>query len=216
MIKLRRIEKSVKSRLRIEKRAVACLKNMAHRLGLNDRQVELALEILKKLLKKYGTGIDRRDISSYKIAAAATLYAVLVHNLPISPREIVDQFQKSGHKISTSELFRILTESLGKVVNTTSQRVRTYIEYIISKLQIDPTLRMSLLKTCNEVIMKIPQRRICGKSPKTLAAAIVLYSAKKSKIPVSPIELSTILNVSPITLREHVRKIEKTLKNGEP
>jgi len=212
MGKLKILDQNVKSRLRVEKKAVTCLKIVAHRLGLSDRHVEIAIEVLRKLLKKYGSDIDKRDISSYKIAAAAVLYAVLIHNLPISPKDIVEHFQKIGHKVSSSEIFRILIEGFGKIVNTTTDRVKTYVEYIVSRLSLEDCVKMELLKNCHKIMSKILNRKIYGKSPRTIAAAIILLAAKRSKIPVTPVDVATILNVSPITLREHVRKLERLLK----
>jgi len=212
MMRLRRLDLDVRSRLRVEKRAITCLKTVAHKLGLGDRQVELALQILKKLLRKYGTDMESKDISSYKLAAAAVLYVVLAHNLPISPREIAEEFQRLGHKVSTSDMLDIVSSSGSAIMRGLRERIKSYVGYIISRLNIPSTEKMKISKEISLVLEDIPLRKLQGKSPKTLAAALVVLASRRVKSPITIADVASVLNVSPVTLREHVRRLEKMVK----
>ncbi len=213
MMKLRRLDLDVRSKLRVEKRAISCLKAVARRLGLGERQVELALQILKRLLRKYGSDLGR-DISSYKLAAAAVLYVVLMHNLPISPRDIAEEFQKLGHKVSTSDMLDIVSSSGTVLVRGLNERVKSYVGYIISRLNIPDIEKMKISREVSTILECLPLRKLQGKSPKTLAAAVVVLASRRVKSRVTMADVASVLNVSPVTLREHVRRIEKMLKGN--
>ncbi|NPA69743.1 MAG: transcription initiation factor IIB family protein [Crenarchaeota archaeon] len=212
MMKLRKLDFDVRSRLRVEKRAISCLKAVARKLGLGERQIELALQILRRLLRKYGTDLGSRDISSYKLAAAAVLYVVLMHNLPVSPREIAEEFQKLGHKVSTSDMLDIVSSSGVALVRGLSERVKSYVGYIISRLNIPDVEKMKISREVATILEDLPLRKLQGKSPKTLAAALVVIASRRVKSPITIVDVASVLNVSPVTLREHVRRIEKMIR----
>ncbi len=211
MMKLRKIDFEVRSRLRTERKAVACLRIVARKLGLGDRQIELALQILRKLLTKYGSSLGR-DISSYKLAAAAVLYVVLAHNLPISPRDIAEEFQKMGHKVSTSDLFEVVSTTKDGVIRSLGERIKSYVGYIISRLAIPDEEKMAISKEASTILRELPLRKLQGKSPKTLAAAVVILASRRTRSSITVADIASILNTSPVTLREHVRRLEKMLK----
>ncbi|NPA23262.1 MAG: transcription initiation factor IIB family protein [Crenarchaeota archaeon] len=211
MYRLRKIDLEVRSRLRTEKKAAICLRIVARKLGLGDRQIDLALQILRKLLAKYGTELEKRDVSSYKLAAAAVLYVVLAHNLPISPKDVAEEFQRMGHKVSTSDLLEVVSGARATPTRGLGERVKSYVGYIISRLRINDVDKMTLMREANNMLRELPLRRLQGKSPRTLAAAVVILASRRARTRVTVADIASVLNVSPITLREHVRRLEKMI-----
>ncbi|GEM_PF-2854940 len=210
--KLEMIDRKLRLRNRAETRAIACLYALARKLGLDERQTEIAIELFRKIVKTYRTRTGSEGLTYYKAAAAAVLYTVIMHNIPTSPKDVVKMFQEMGHRVELSDVMNIIASVFGRFSYSTKERVRVYLNNILAKCNISDQDRMRLLRTSMEILAKLPERKIAGKNPRTLAAAIVALAAKHCSIPVVILDVASIVNVSPLTLREHVRKIQKLLE----
>ncbi len=210
--KLELIDRQLRLRNRAELRAIACLYMLAHKLGLDERQTNLAIELFKKIVRTYRSRPDPdAGLTYYKAAAAAVLYTVIMHNVPTSPRDVVKLFQEMGHRVDLSDVMNIIAKVFGRFSYSTKDRIKTYLNSILSKCNISNEDRMRILRTAMEILAKLPERKIAGKNPRTLAAALVALAAKRCSIPVIILDVASIVNVSPLTLKEHVRKIQKLL-----
>ncbi len=211
--KLEMIDKKLRLRNRAEIRAIACLYSLAKKLGLDERQTEIAIELFKKIVRVYKTRTGRGEgLTYYKAAAAAVLYTVIMHNIPTSPKDVVKMFQEMGHRVELSDVMNIIASVFGRFSYSTKDRVKVYLNNILARCNISDQDRMRLLRAAMEMLARLPERKIAGKNPRTLAAALVALAAKLCSIPVVILDVASIVNVSPLTLREHVRKIQRLLE----
>ncbi len=187
------------------------------RLGLDDTQLRFAIRAYKYILGRLRkTSIVKgTSITNYKVIAAAILYTILRFNMPVSVKDIVQVFRELGHRISVTDVIEVLRVVFGRFTYDVKERVLSYVSHIASRCGLDESQKVRVLRLSATLLSKIECSRIRGKNPRTLAAALFAYSMMRLGLKVSILDIASELDVSPLTLREHVRRLQKIVEQAE-
>lgn len=194
-------------------KVLECLRKISQKLGLKDKQLQLAEQLFVNLVKKFrSSGIkEEYSITYYKVAAACILYVVITHNLPISLKEIVREFQNEGHRVSQSDITNLLTIINKRFSYNTADRILTYSKLILNKLNIRPEVKVEIYKKLSRFINQVFNTnlkiKLLGKNPRNLAGALTYMFLKNYGVDIELSTISSILSTSLFTLRDYVRKL---------
>lgn len=188
-----------------------CLYQAGSKLGLEETHLRFAARVYRFLLAKLRDNQDSVNVTSCKVAAAAVLYTILRFNIPVSIREVVRIFRELGHRVSATDIIELLRLAFGKFSYDVRERVLAYVSYLAAKCGVDESSRIKLVKLASRILTRVRGTGLTGKNPRTLAAAIFAYCVSELGLNISLIDIASQLDISPLTLKEHVRRLQKIL-----
>ncbi len=192
---------------------IRCVHQVGSRLGLEEVHIRFALRACKLIVARLREVNYEVNVTSCKIAAAAILYTILKFNLPISVKDVVSAFREFGHRVSVTDIIDILRAVFGRFFYDVRERVLTYILSLASKCGIDDSKKTQLVKMAARIIRRLRDLDLSGKNPRTLAATIFAYCVLSLGLKISILDIASQLDVSPLTLKEHIRRLQKILAN---
>ncbi len=182
-------------------RILNCIRDVCEKLGIERRYAKYAEKIFLELVKK-GKSLE---MTYYKIAAAALIYTILIHNLPVSSKDLIKHFKAEGHRVTFGDLVKIIPE-IGKINYSIKDRVLSYTKYALNKLNFTNDEKLRIYKKIILTLRRISKSTLQGKNPKVLAAALIYRAACESGLKLNLTTISQTLGISIITLREYVKK----------
>ncbi len=212
--KLELVDRMLRSSSQTKQKVIMCMRSLGRKLGIDESHLRVAEEVFHRIVKACkNTSYSNVSITYFKIAASALLYTVLIHMLPVNPKDIIEVFRESGHRVSYSDVVKILALLNRGFAYDVSSRVMTYVRYVINKLELDDRVKMRLLRECVRALSTIRRRRrlVQGKCPRTVAGALVLISSKSLGLNLDVMRLCNLLSVSALTLKDYVRVVEQAL-----
>ncbi|OYT27249.1 MAG: hypothetical protein B6V02_00300 [Thermoprotei archaeon ex4572_64] len=182
-------------------RILNCIRDVCEKLGIERRYARYAEKVFLELVRR-GKSLE---MTYYKIAAAALIYTILVHNLPISSKDLIKHFKAEGHRVTFGDLVKIIPE-IGRISYSTRDRILSYTKYALSKLNFTSDERLRVYKKVILTLRQISKSTLQGKNPKVLAAALIYRASRELGLKLSLTTISQTLGISIVTLREYVKK----------
>ena len=196
--KLRVLNRKLRLQSRPLYKVYSCVRAVASMLGIDERTCSIAIEVLDRLSRR-----KPEDVTYYQLAAAALIYVIVMHNLPISTRQVIEAFRALGHRVAFGDLNRAIS-LFGGLRYSTRDRVRSYMAAALPKIFSDNWVEVY---RASESILNSLGRSIQGKNPALLAAAIIYCAALNLGRDVKLEHVARALSVSQFTLRDYVKKV---------
>ncbi|MGC9152532.1 MAG: TFIIB-type zinc ribbon-containing protein [Vulcanisaeta sp.] len=182
-------------------RAFECMEFIARSFNIDDRYVEEAKSIFRKIIN------TDNSATYYQVAVAAMLYVILAHNLPVSTKLVINACRSRGHKL-TFESIRDSLMAMG-IKYSVRDRILSHIRVGLGKLFGDSWV--TIYPYAEEALGKLRKSTIQSRSPLTLAAAIVYCVGKRYSHNLKIEDVARVMQVSPYTLRGYVNNLCKDI-----
>ena len=159
---------------------------------------------------KISRGANRKGI-----IGACLYFACKECNVPRGSKEIAVMFNIDS-KVMTKgckkcqEIISMNKKNKNRLSTNNSIKPCDFIERFCNKLNIDENNIQAIFELCNRITS---QNVICENTPQSVAAGCILYYCKSNTIEFNKKEISSICNISEVTINKCNKKIDDYFKN---
>jgi len=201
-------------------RAIKSLERVSVELNIPESVRERAIQIYFKLLKLIPSDIERPN--HYRLVAASLVFASKEAGLSLPIKNIVSCFRRLGHKVSCSNVLKVLFYIKGDIAYNPHVNLKPYVYSVLETafagsdgLEVDE-LRMKIYKEAMSLILGTDRKLLMGKNPYIVAlaaiyAATVLVSGKRRPRILTQRVLSSISGFSISAIRSCYRSLFREL-----
>jgi len=161
-------------------------------------------------ITKISRGSNRKGI-----IGACVYFACKECDVPRSSKEIAVMF-KIDPKVMTKgckkcqEIISMNKNNKNRLSISQSIKPIDFIERFCNKLSVTPEQIIPILKLCEQITK---DNIICENTPQSVAAGCILYHCKENDSNISKKDISSICNISEVTINKCTKKIESYFKN---